>query len=110
MIEISEIFYFFKQKTNIKKSSEREIMFLIEYFHPYIKIINKKYIINHSCILWNKKETIKNVIGEIKKECDINEITNINLYKKYCKYLKDKKNELIVNKTYFMDVIQEVKK
>ena len=110
MIEISEIFYFFKQKTNIKTSSEREIMFLIEYFHPYIKIINKKYIINHSCILWNKKQTIKNVIGEIKKECDINEITNINLYKKYCKYLKDKKNELIVNKTYFMDVIQEVKK
>ena len=41
------------------------------------------------------------------KECDINVITNINLYKKYCKYLKDKKNELIVNKTYFMDVIQK---
>ena len=42
-------------------------MFLIEYFHPYIKIINKKYIINHSCILWNKKQTIKNVIEEIKR-------------------------------------------
>jgi len=110
MIEISEIFYFFKQKTNIKTSSEIEIMFLIEYFYPYIKIINNKYIINHSCVLWNKKDTIKNVIEEIKKECNINEITNINLYKKYCKYLKDKKNELVVNKTYFMDVIQEVKK
>ena len=110
MIEISEIFYFFKQKTNIKTSSEREIMFLINYFYPYINIINNKYIMNHSCVLWNKKDTIKNVIEEIKKECNINETTNINLYKKYCKYLKDKKNELVVNKTYFMDVIQEVKK
>ena len=108
MIEISEIFYFFKE--NNKNSSEGEIMFLIEYFYPYIKITNNKYIINHSCVLWNKKETIKNTIEEIKKKCDLNEITNINLYKKYCQYLKDEKNELVVNKTYFMDVIKEVKK
>ena len=108
MIEISEIFYFFKE--NNKNSSEGEIMFLIEYFYPYIKIINNKYIINHSCVLWNKKETIKNAIKEIKKKCDLNEITNINLYKKYCQHLKKEKNELVVNKTYFMDVIQEVKK
>jgi len=108
MIEISEIFYFFKQKTGIKTSSEIEITFLIEYFYPYIKIINNKYMINHSCVLWNKKETIKNTIEEIKKNCDLNEITNINLYKKYCQHLKDKKNELVVNKTYFMDVIQDV--
>jgi len=108
MIEISEIFYFFKE--NNKNSSEGEIMFLIEYFYPYIKITNNKYIINHSCVLWNKKETIKNAIEEIKKKCDLNEITNINLYKKYCQHLKDEKNELVVNKTYFMDVIKEVKK
>ena len=112
MIEISEIFYFFKQKTNIKTSSERDIMFLIEYFYPYINITNNKNIINHSCALWNKKETIKNVIKEIKKEpnMEIKDIANIKLYKKYCQYLKDKKNELVVNKTYFMDVIQELKK
>ena len=108
MIEISEIFHFFKE--NNKNSSEGEIMFLIEYFYPYIKITNNKYIINHSCVLWNKKETIKNTIEEIKKNCDLTEVTNINLYKKYCQYLKDEKNELVVNKTYFMDVIKEVKK
>jgi len=109
MIEISEIFYFFKQKTKIKISSEREIMFLIDYFYPYIKITNNKHIINHSCVLWNKKDTIKNAIEEIKKDCDLTAVTHINLYKKYCQYLKDEKNELVVNKTYFMDVIKEVK-
>ena len=43
MIEISEIFYFFKQKTKIKTSSEREIIYIMEYFFPYIKIINNRY-------------------------------------------------------------------
>ena len=110
MIEISEIFYFFKQNTNIKTSSEREIMSLIEYFYPYININNNKYMINHSCVLWNKKETIKDVIKKIKDNEDIKTLTNINLYKKYCQYLKEEKNELVVNKTYFMGVIKEMNK
>jgi len=100
----------FKHKTNFKTSSERKIIVIIEYFYPYIKISNGKYINNYSCVLWNKKETIKNVIMKIKDKEDIQTLTNIKLYKKYCQYLKEEKNELVVNKTYFMDVIQEVKK
>tara|TARA_B100001093_G_scaffold518767_1_gene604829 strand:- start:152 stop:1612 length:1461 start_codon:yes stop_codon:yes gene_type:complete len=109
MIELSEIFYFFKQKTNIKTSSEREIVNMIQYFYPYIKILNNKYINNISCILWNKKATIQSVIKNISSQIDISNLTNIKLYKKYCVYLKKNKNELVVNKTYFMDVIKEIK-
>ena len=109
VIELSEIFYFFKQKTNIKTSSEREIVNMIQYFYPYIKILNNKYINNISCVLWNKKETIKNVVKDISSQIDISNLTNIKLYKKYCVYLKKNKNELVVNKTYFMDVIKEIK-
>ena len=109
MIEISEIFYFFKQKTKIKTSSEREIIYIIEYFYPYIKIINNKYIKNYSCILWNKKVTIKEVINNIRETDNINKYTNIKLYKKYCEYLKKSKSELVVNKRYFMDVVNDIK-
>ena len=109
VIEISEIFYFFKQQTNIKTSSEKEIILIIEYFYPYIKISNKRYINNHSCVLWNKKQTIRDVINKIAEKENIENITNMKLYKKYCQYLKKMKNELVVNKTYFMDVINYIK-
>jgi hypothetical protein len=105
IIEISEILHFFKQKKKIK-TSESEIISIIEYFYPCIKITNGKYI-NYKCVLWDKKETIKSVIGKIKGNITINTANaNINLYKKYCMYLK-KKDELVVNKTYFMDVLHE---
>ena len=71
--------------------------------------MNNKYINNISCVLWNKKETIKNVVKDISSQIDISNLTNIKLYKKYCVYLKKNKNELVVNKTYFMDVIKEIK-
>jgi len=109
VVEISEIFYFFKQETNIKTSSEREILFLIEYFYSHVKITNNKYIHNISCNLWDKKQTIFNVIKKIGETCDIEQLTNLNLYKKYCKYLKQNKDELVVNKNYFMDVIKNIK-
>ena len=109
IIEISEIFYFFKQQTKIKTSSEKEIILIIEYFYPFIKISNKKYINNYSCKLWNKRKTINDVINKIAEEENIENITNMKLYKKYCHYLKIMKNELVVNKTYFMDVINDIK-
>ena len=109
VVEISEIFYFFKQQTNIKTSSEREILFLIEYFYSHVKITNNKYIHNISCKLWNKKQTIFNVIKKIDEKHNIEQLTNINLYKKYCQYLKQNKDELVVNKNYFMDVIKNIK-
>jgi hypothetical protein len=109
VIEISEIFYFFKKQMHIKTSSEKEIIFIIQFFYPYMKISNRRYINNHSCVLWDKKSTIQDVINKIKEKENIENITNMKLYRKYCSYLKKMKNELVVNKTYFMDVINDIK-
>jgi len=102
-IEISEIFYFFKKYSRIKKTNERELLKIIEMQFPFINITNNKTIFGYRCKDWDKRKSMKDAINSlaIKKE-----ISKIELYKKYCK--KVKKNNMVVSKTYFLENIESI--
>ena len=103
-LEISELKYLFKlvNKKNYVKEKSWEIYYTMR---SDIYLLNKKTILGYSSILWNKKESIISAL----KKCSI-EITNdyIDLYKQYCKCLKDSDNDLIVSKSYFMKNINSI--
>ena len=102
-MEISELKYLFKL-VNKKNCKEKELGDILYYVYD-IYLLNKKTILGYSSILWNKKESIISTL----KKCSI-EITNdyIDLYKQYCKCLKDSDNDLIVSKSYFMKNINSI--
>lgn len=102
-LEISELKYLFKL-VNKKNCKEKDLEDILYYAYD-IFMLNKKTILGYSSILWNKKESIITAL----KKCSI-EITSdyIDLYKQYCKCLKDSDNDLIVSKSYFMKNINSI--
>ena len=102
-LEISELKYLFKV-INKKNFEEDDIKDILYYIHD-VNLFNKKKLIGYSSLLWDKKDSIKKTL----KKCSI-EITSdhIDLYKQYCKCLKDSDNDLIVSKSYFMKNIKNI--
>jgi len=103
-IEVSELFYFFKKSTGLKNLSERELINIIKHFYPETVILNQKTLIGYSHIMWDKKNSIDRVLDTINIS---NNISNVELYKKYLNALKNK-NELIVSKSYFLKYINKL--
>jgi hypothetical protein len=102
-LEVSELKHLFKLK--IQKNFEEEDIKDILYYMYNISLRNKKRLVGYSSVLWDKKNSIKETL----KKCSI-EITSdhIDLYKQYCKCLKDSDNDFIVSKSYFMKNIKNI--
>lgn len=102
-LEVSELKHLFKLKK--QKNFEEEDIKDILYYMYNISLRNKKRLVGYSSVLWNKKNSIKETL----KKCSI-EITSdhIDLYKQYCKCLKDSDNDFIVSKSYFMKNIKNI--
>lgn len=102
-LEVSELKYLFKL-TKKKNFEEEDIKDILYYMHN-ISLWNKKKLVGYSSILWDKKDSIREAL----KKCSI-EITSdhIDLYKQYCKCLKDSDNDFIVSKSYFMKNIKNI--
>lgn len=102
-LEVSELKYLFKLEK--KKNFEEEDIKDILYYMYNISLWNKKKLVGYSSILWDKKNSIKEAL----KKCSI-KITSdhIDLYKQYCKCLKDSDNDFIVSKSYFMKNIKNI--
>ena len=90
-------YFIFKKSTGLKNLSERELINIIKHFYPETVILNQKTLIGYSHIMWDKKNSIDRVLDTINIS---NNISNVELYKKYLNALKNK-NELIVSKSYF---------
>ena len=110
-IEISEIKILF----NIWNKSQNKIetnfiLNIIKYFYPEVIIEEEKYILNISCMLWNKREDINNFFEEIKKQFlenkEIYPISLDYLYDKYCQ--NNKKYLSIIKKEYFVKYSREI--
>ena len=105
-IELSEIFYAFKQTTGIKTTCEKELYGVIDHFYPYIKFFNNKKIRGYKCDLWDKKQSVYNALAKLNiNQGTIQEFSPLEVYKKYCKLLKDDNDENIVSKSYFIEYI-----
>ncbi len=106
-LEISEIFYLFKQQTKIKTTTERELSNIIKHFFTFLKISNNKKICGYKCDLWDKKRSVYNALSRLNIQVsDIKKISPLQLYKNYCNLLKNEgERERFVSKQYFMDYI-----
>ena len=106
-LEIDELCSLFSNqcKTNI---SEKTILDLIKHYYPDTLIEDDKYVLNASCIIWNKKQDIIDTLKKYKQtvqEIDVysDEMPINELYQYYCGI----KRKFIVSKRYFENFIKE---
>ena len=78
---------------------------ILRFYFPDIEIIANKYILNIECSLWDKCADIVTTLDDAKiffqkekEECDDKTISFDDLYKFY---LKKKKGEITMSKSYF---------
>ena len=81
-------YFIFKKSTGLKNLSERELINIIKHFYPETVILNQKTLIGYSHVMWDKKNSIDRVLDTINIS---NNISNVELYKKYLNALKNKK-------------------
>jgi hypothetical protein len=114
--ETSELFSLFNEWYN--KDGNVEISFLDQitmvsvYKHFYnMKLEDNKIIKNITCSLWNKSESINEILDELKVGYEVLDECNISfqrLYKDYCESLMLNNKRRIVSKHYFLKYIGKV--
>jgi hypothetical protein len=111
-LEIEEIAALFKLYTNntISLSEEEIIKILKHYFNT--EIIDKKYILNLSCNLWDKNNDIAQTLISFKDYCNKKKIktTLITFETVYTFYIKQKQvgtNKIYISKRYFEKYMDE---
>ena len=115
-IETSELFNLFNDWYKIKNIpeipylDETTMMSVYKHFYnPHIE--NDKIIKNITCSLWNKKESITDIIDDLKvqyKLLDEDDITIQKIYKDYCEILSFNDKNLIVSNQFFYKYIDKV--
>ncbi len=85
--------------------SEDNIMKILRHFFPEVGIIEDKYVMNISCILWDKNKDIVDSFGFIKEQIQHNQILALvsfdDAYNYYYKYCNSKSHKFIVSKRFF---------
>jgi len=91
--------------------AEGNILKILKHFYPNIKIIDDKYILNVSCILWDKPNDVCNSFDFIKeqsvKDKKLDKNSNLSLlsfddaYNYYYKFCNMNSYKFIVSKRYF---------
>ena len=112
-IEIDELCSLFKiwaKQTNEPlmtngNISEENVLKIVKPFFTTIEIIEQKYILNITCILWDKPKYIDNSFcytkEELKKDYKLELISFDDVYNYYYKYCKLNTCKLVVSKRYF---------
>lgn len=113
-LEVDEICMLFKLWTqkdaNEKMISngnihEENVVKILKHFFPEVEIIENKYVLNVSCSIWNKKNSIEKSFDFIKNEVKANHslalISFDDAYNYYYKFCYSQSNKLIVSKRYF---------
>lgn len=112
-IEIDEICSLFKfwSKTTSEQLmtngniSEENVIKILKHFFPNIEIIEDKYILNVSCVLWNKSEDIDKsfeyIKEQIKQEYTLDLISFDEVYNYYYKFCSINHYKFIVSKRFF---------
>lgn len=92
------------------KIVEDDILNILRFYFPDIEIIANKYILNIECSLWDKCADIVTILDDAKvcfqKEKEISEDKVISFDDLYKFYLKRKKGEITMSKSYFEKFIE----
>ena len=92
------------------KIVEDDILNILRFYFPEIEIIANKYIMNIECSLWDKCVDIINTLDEAKvffqKEKEASDDKTITFDDLYKFYLKKKKGEITMSKSYFEKFIE----
>lgn len=108
--ELCSLFKFWtKQSTEQLLSncniSEENIVKILKHFFPSIEIVEDKYVLNVTCIFWNKMDEINNsfeyIKEQFKKESKLALISFDDAYNYYYKYCNLNLCKFIVSKRYF---------
>ena len=75
-LEIDELCSLFKSWTKISTEqlmsncniSEENVLKILKHFFPSVEIIEEKYVLNVTCLFWNKVEYINNSFEYIKEQ------------------------------------------
>ena len=112
-LEIDELCSLFKQWTKQTNEqlltngniSEENVIKILKHFFPNIEIIEDKYVLNVSCILWNKNDDINLsfdfIKDKIKNDSVLALISFEDAYNYYYKYCSLNKHKFVVSKRYF---------
>jgi hypothetical protein len=85
--------------------SEEYILKIMKHFFPTVDIIDNKYILNISCLLWDKNADIMlsfdYIKNKIKESNCLPLISFDDVYNYYCHFCNENGNKFIVSKGYF---------
>jgi hypothetical protein len=108
--ELCSLFKFWtKQSNDLIMStcniSEENVLKILKHFFPSVEIVEEKYVLNSTCLYWNKMDDIFNsfkyIKEEIKKNNSIALISFDDAYNHYYKYCNLNSYKFIVSKRYF---------
>ena len=87
------------------KIIEDDILNILRFYFPDIEIITNKYIMNIECSLWDKSDDIVSSLEDAKiyfrKEKETHDDKTVTFDDLYKFYLKKKKGEITMSKSYF---------
>ena len=111
-IEIDELCSLFKSWTKLKSESissngnisEENVVKILKHFFPNIEIVEDKYVLNVSCVLWDKNSEIEQSFQYIKSQIKNDQALTLfddayNHYYKFCNMNSHK--SAVVSKRYF---------
>ena len=85
--------------------SEENVIKIVKHFFPKIVITEEKFVLNVSCILWDKNKDIEESFEYIKEQIQANSSTQLisfdDAYNYYSKYCNTKSHKFVVSKRYF---------
>ena len=85
--------------------SEEYVLKILKHFFPNIDVVDNKYILNVSCLLWDKNNDIMlsfdYIKNKIKESIGLTLVSFDDVYNYYCQYCNEKANKFIVSKSYF---------
>ena len=85
--------------------SEENILKILKHFFPSIEIVEDKYVLNVTCVIWNKTSDINESFSYIKEQICENNTNSLmsfeDAYNYYCKFCNSKLFKFIVSKRYF---------
>ena len=101
-LEISELKLILKRHIN-SNYDEETLINLINHYYNEVNIENNKFINGYSCLLWDKKKNIEDVLMQ-----DGIFTKPMSIYKTYSTYcdLSNEQGKLVVSKNYFEEYIR----
>jgi len=109
--ELCSLFKFWKRQSGEQlmtscNISEENVVKILKHFFPFVEIVEDKYVLNVTCLFWNKMEDIHNSFAYIKEQISKDNkhaalISFDEAYNYYYKYSNTQSCKFIVSKRYF---------